>query len=1158
MGSQNKLYAGNAILQDNPAEVSGEFVRLLGEEYYRIRNFDRMQPFFMSIVSSSDHWMFISSTGGLSAGRANAESSLFPYYPDDKITENRSNTGPLSVFQIGRAEKTYLWEPFSVRHEGLYRLERNLYKNILGNKLVYEEINHDLQMTYRYAWRTSEKYGFIKTSWLINDSATACQVNLIDGFQNLLPFGATIALQTAFSNLLNAYKRSELEPETGLGSFALSSTLTDLAEPSESLKTTIAWQLGLKNPCYLLSTQQLQAFRQGMDISQETDIRGFRGAYLVNSSFELAGNADNEWNIIADVNLDSSAVAALIHVLKHNPETVHAEIIQDIEKNSLDLLKIVASADGLQLSGDRLSTAHHFSNVLFNTMRGGIFVENYIVKKTDFLDFIGIRNKAILSEQADFFRNCPDKFTYDELIGKAVATNSADLERLCYEYLPLTFSRRHGDPSRPWNKFSINLKKPDGSQRLDFQGNWRDIFQNWEPLAWSYPEFIEGMICKFLNATTADGYNPYRITRDGIEWEAPSPNDPWANIGYWGDHQIIYLQKLLEISSRFHPSRLKNLLTRKIFSHANVPYHLKPYKALLEDPYNTISFAWQLEDQVETSVKAIGMDGRLVLGSNGQVFHVTMLEKLLTLLLAKLANFVPEGGIWMNTQRPEWNDANNALVGKGLSVVTLGYLRRFIVFFEQLLADCSAPELQVTQEILRFFTAAGDILQIHAADLAKGFSDEQRRKFMDAMGQTGSDYRVNFYKNGFSGDASTLDKSALQGFLSLARAYVEQSLKANQRPDNLFHAYNILQLDDRKTSISHLDEMLEGQVSILSSGLLSSAESMTLLHSLKNSRLYRADQHSYILYPNRNLPGFFSKNCLTEDQIKNIALVAKLVEQKNRELILKDINGVYHFNGGFRNAKDVKKVLAELRKSETYQPLVDAEFETILKLFESTFNHNAFTGRSGTFFAYEGLGSIYWHMVSKLLLTVQEVGIKAAENNESPETIKALTEAYYDIRMGLGYNKSPQVYGAFPTDPYSHTPAGQGAKQPGMTGQVKEEILTRLGELGLFVENGVVTFNPLLMRKVEFIKQPASFAYIDVTAKEKTVDLPAGSLAYTFCQVPVIVQVAAEEKLAIQFTDGSLAETEMRALSPEICQHIFDRDNTVQHIKVFIKANQGM
>ena len=56
------------------------------------------------------------------------------------------------------------------------------------------------------------------------------------------------------------------------------------------------------------------------------------------------------------------------------------------------------------------------------------------------------------------------------------------------------------------------------------------------------------------------------------------------------------------------------------------------------------------------------------------------------LLLAKLTNLVPEGGIWMNTQRPEWNDANNALVGKGLSVVTVAYLRRFIAFWQAQLA----------------------------------------------------------------------------------------------------------------------------------------------------------------------------------------------------------------------------------------------------------------------------------------------------------------------------------------------------------------------------------------------------------------------------------------------------------------------------------------
>ena len=46
-----------------------------------------------------------------------------------------------------------------------------------------------------------------------------------------------------------------------------------------------------------------------------------------------------------------------------------------------------------------------------------------------------------------------------------------------------------------------------------------------------------------------------------------------------------------------------------------------------------------------------------------------------------------------------------------------------------------------------------------------------------------------------------------------------------------------------------------------------------------------------------------------------------------------------------------------------------------------------------------------------------------------------------------------------------------GAKQPGMTGQVKEEILTRRGELGISVKNGSLCFNPTLLRVDELLSQ---------------------------------------------------------------------------------------
>jgi hypothetical protein len=116
-------------------------------------------------------------------------------------------------------------------------------------------------------------------------------------------------------------------------------------------------------------------------------------------------------------------------------------------------------------------------------------------------------------------------------------------------------------------------------------------------------------------------------------------------------------------------------------------------------------------------------------------------------------------------------------------------------------------------------------------------------------------------------------------------------------------------------------------------------------------------------------------------------------------------------------------------------------------------------------FGYEGLGCIYWHMVAKLLLAVQERVFEASDAG-APE-LSSLIAHYRRVRDGLGYRKSAAEYGAFPADPYSHTPGEGGAQQPGMTGQVKEEILTRWGELGLRFEAGLIRFDPVLLDLAE-------------------------------------------------------------------------------------------
>jgi hypothetical protein len=340
--------------------------------------------------------------------------------------------------------------------------------------------------------------------------------------------------------------------------------------------------------------------------------------------------------------------------------------------------------------------------------------------------------------------------------------------------------------------------------------------------------------------------------------------------------------------------------------------------------------------------------------------------------------------------------------------------------------------------------------------------------------------------------------------------------------------------------------MIEGQVAILSSGMLSSEESMALLESLRHSSLYLADQHSYILYPDRELPSFLEKNCLAPEQVRYIRLFPALVEAQDRNLVTRDLYGVYHFSGTIRNMRDINRALEALEHDSRFTALVQAEADDIRDLFEETFHHNEFTGRSGTFFAYEGLGSIYWHMVSKLLLAVQETALRFRHEPAG----KALIASYMEIRQGLGFKKSPACFGAFPADPYSHTPKGQGAKQPGMTGVVKEEILTRQAELGLIVQDGRLVFDLCMLDSVELLPNPGTFRWLDVTGQRQTIDLPARSLAYTICQVPIILQVSSQNCVKIYFCDGSQQSMVGHVLDLDNSRHIFQRDGVVHHLEV--------
>jgi len=1135
----------------NAAEVSGEFVDFAGERFYSIRNVDKMAPFFVSVISNVDHWLFVSSTGGLTAGRVSPETALFPYVTVDKVHESGPHTGPKTLLRITSGERHFNWEPFNREHDGRYAISRHLYKNILGNKLCFEEINHDLQLQFRYTWVTSEPYGFSRQCELHNAGNEDVSIDMVDGLQDILPAGTPRFSQMNSSNLVDAYKWTELDEQTGVALFTLYSGITDRAEPCESLKANVVYCLGLNAPKVLISSDQLDDFRRGSLLQQEIHKRGIRGAYFVNHSIDLAPRSSQRWQIVANIEQSQSQVVDLQKQLGI-PSRLAEAIGESVKQDSEDLARIMAGSDGFQSTAEENVSVHHYANVLFNVLRGGFFFDQYNVSSRDLAETIESFNRAVYERNRDLLHGLPDTLNYADLLATVEEHGDMQLARLCSEYLPITFGRRHGDPSRPWNQFAINLHDRFGNPLLSYEGNWRDIFQNWEALVFSYPEFIESVIAKFVNASTMDGYNPYRITKEGIDWEVEEPDNPWSHIGYWGDHQIIYLQKLLELSARFHPARLGDLLHRPIFCYANVPYRIRPFEAVLADSKNTVDYDEDLAGKLEQRIASIGADGKLVLDGDGAVIQVNLLEKLLVPLLAKLGNFVVDGGIWLSTQRPEWNDANNALVGQGLSMVTLYYMRRYVTFLQGLLSN-EATTFELSSEVSTWLTATAAALgKLRPSLGAEPISAHQRHATLVELGQAASNYREAVYAQGSLSGKVSASLEEVVVLLDDALAAIDHSIDTNVRPDGMYHAYNTLDVQAEALEIESLYPMLEGQVAALSAGAIQPAEAIAVIDALFASNVYRPDQHSFMLYPDRKLPQFLDKNRIPAADVAAIPLVARMLAEGDERVIVRDADGQHRFSAEFANVADLNAQLDAL--TETYGDDVEAARKPLSDLFEDIFDHQAFTGRSGTMFGFEGLGCIYWHMVAKLLLAVQENFYLALEQSADAETCQKIGALYYRVREGIGFNKTPVEYGAFPTDPYSHTPKHSGARQPGMTGQVKEEVLTRFGELGVRVGDGEVRFRLDLLRAREFVADSREFAYLDVDDEWQDLTIPASGLAFTWCQVPVIYKLddQAEPTLTITRDDGGSQVLNQLALPAEDSAELFRRSGRIRQIAVTI------
>jgi hypothetical protein len=125
-----------------------------------------------------------------------------------------------------------------------------------------------------------------------------------------------------------------------------------------------------------------------------------------------------------------------------------------------------------------------------------------------------------------------------------------------------------------------------------------------------------------------------------------------------------------------------------------------------------------------------------------------------------------------------------------------------------------------------------------------------------------------------------------------------------------------------------------------------------------------------------------------------------------------------------------------------------------------------------------------------------------------------------------------------------------------MTGAVKEEVLARWGELGVRVRQGRLRFAPALLHHAEFAAAPYRFDYVDAAGRDRSWDLPAGTLAFTYCATPVCYELGDEASIVIDRAAGADEQVVGAELSAAATEAIFARDSSIARLTVRVPRRE--
>ena len=414
------------------------------------------------------------------------------------------------------------------------------------------------------------------------------------------------------------------------------------------------------------------------------------------------------------------------------------------------------------------------------------------------------------------------------------------------------YARKHGDLERDYNKFS--LQPTYFSQG---NGNYRDMNQNRRSDIWFNPGIKDANLITFFNLIQTDGFNPLVVKgtnftlKNGQKFNASlnslaqakdtaalasfldkpftpgnvilfiKENKIKLNIsldefldlllshsqanqeaehgeGFWTDHWTYNLD-LLDSYLHVYPEKLKEIIfeTRCFTFYDNTECVMpRIEKYLLKD-----GKVMQLHSVAPCNAKREMIGNRKTQAhivraqyGKGEVYETTLINKLLCLLVNKLASLDPFGcGIEMEADKPNWFDALNGLPGLfGSSINETFELKRLALFIKETIEKTGVGKISVTEEVYDFLSNLDKLVR----EYLHNSSEKKDYQYWDKSYALKEGYR-NKTRLGLSGKELDLEAGQLLDFLNNCLKKLNAGIdKARDTKKNIYYAYFINEVTD--------------------------------------------------------------------------------------------------------------------------------------------------------------------------------------------------------------------------------------------------------------------------------------------------------------------------------------------------------------------------